>query len=133
MQDYIAICNLKARYCAAADSAPEDRGSALARLQLALADDVIGDYGLKEPLHGGPQMAAFLCDSIAGSSQWMVHNIHSPLIEIDGDKARGQWTVNVRMKRRDGEMDFVFGRYFDEFVRQGGEWKITRVAFQRYE
>ena len=133
MNDYGAIQNLKARYCQVADSSPDGRDEAIAGLAALFTDDVVADYGFGE-MTGSAAIGAFLTDSIAGGSEWMVHNIHSPLIEIDGDEARGDWTVNVRMKRRTtGDVDFVFGRYSDRFRRVDGTWKIGRIGFRRYE
>ena len=133
MSDYEAIQNLKARYCQAADSSPEDRDAAIARLMALFARDVRADYGFGE-MDDPQAICTILTDKIGGGSEWMVHNIHSPLIEIAGDEASAAWTVNVRMKRRQtGNIDFVFGRYRDRFRREDGEWKISRVAFDRYE
>ncbi len=133
MNDYDQIQNLKARYCAASDSATEDREAALGKLLSLLTEGVKADYGFGE-MEGGEALGAFVSDAIAGGSEWMIHNIHTPLIEIDGDTAKGDWTVNVRMKRTEtGHVDFVFGRYSDEFVRVDGEWKFAKIRFRRYE
>ena len=131
--DFEAIQNLKARYCAAGDSATRDREAAHRTLCALFTDDVVADYGFGE-MRGGEAIGVFLSDAIGGGSEWMVHNIHTPLIDIDGDRATGSWTVNVRMKRTGtGNIDFVFGRYADEFVRTPTGWKIARVEFTRYE
>lgn len=133
MTDFELIQNVKAKYCQAADSSPDDRDGAIATLMTFFTDDVKADYGFGE-MAGGEIICSILTDKIGGGSEWMVHNIHSPMIEVDGDTARADWTVNVRMKRREtGNIDFVFGRYSDEFRRVGDEWKISRVAFRRYE
>ncbi len=133
MSPYQEICNLKARYCRAADDSCEDREASLKRLQALFTADVVADYGFGE-IAGGEDVARFLTDSIAGGSEWMVHNIHSPLVEVDGEEARGEWTVNVRMQRPESDAaDFVFGRYADSFRREEGVWKIARVTFRRYE
>jgi len=132
--DFCEIQNLKARYCAAADRAPEDREDALRQLRGVFAADVTCDYGFDRPIEGGEALAAFLSDVIAGNSEWIIHNAHSPLIEIDGGRATGRWTVIARMKRcGSGEIDTVVGRYADRFLREDGTWKIGHIAFQRYE
>lgn len=133
LSDYEQIQNAKAKYCAAADRSCEDRAGAHQAMKALFTDDVAADYGFG-PMEGGDTIAGFLSDKIAGGSLWMVHNIHSPLIEIDGDTASAKWTVNVRMKRPGKDtVDFVFGRYSDEFRKVGGEWKIAKVGFDRYE
>ncbi|MFN3472409.1 MAG: nuclear transport factor 2 family protein [Blastomonas sp.] len=133
MDDYAAIQNLKARYCASADSSCEDRDAARAALLALFAPDVTADYGM-EPIAGAEAVADFLSVAISGGSEWMIHNLHSPLVEIDGDGATGQWTVNVRMKRPGiAEPAFVFGRYHDAFRRVDGAWKIAAITFRRCE
>lgn len=133
MSDYEAIQNLKARYCQAADSSCEGRDAAVAVLCSLMSEDVTADYGFGE-MAGAVQIASVLTDKIGGGSEWMVHNIHSPLIEVEGDRARADWTVNVRMKRRaTGNIDFVFSRYSDHWRRVGADWKISRITFRRYE
>lgn len=133
MDDFDQIQNLKARYCAAADSATEDREAALARLLDLFTQDAVADYGFGV-IEGRDAVGAFTSETIGGGSAWMIHNIHTPLIETDGDRATGSWTVNVRMKRAEtGKIDFVFGRYVDAFRRIDGEWKIAAVRFTRYE
>lgn len=131
MDDYAAIQNLKARYCASADSSCEDRQVARAALTGLFAHDVTADYGM-EPITGAEAVADFLSVAISGGSEWMIHNLHSPLVEVDGDTATGQWTVNVRMKRPgNAELAFVFGRYHDVFRRVDGAWKIAAITFRR--
>jgi len=133
MDDYAAIQNLKARYCVAADSSCEDREAARAALAGLFAHDVTADYGM-EPIAGAEAVAEFLSVAISGGSEWMIHNLHSALIEANGDTASGQWTVNVRMKRPGiAEPAFVFGRYHDVFRRIDGAWKIAAITFRRCE
>jgi len=131
MDDHAAIQNVKARYCAFADSSCEDRQAARAALLPLFTPDVTADYGM-EPIAGAEAVADFLSVAISGGSEWMIHNLHSPLIEIDGDRATGQWTVNVRMKRPgSAEPGFVFGRYRDSFRRVDGTWMIDAICFRR--
>ncbi|WHO38960.1 nuclear transport factor 2 family protein [Sphingobium sp. AP49] len=129
----LAIANLKARYCAAADLAAQ----APDRARLLFADiftaDFAGDYGLV-PLHGADAIIDFLCTAIAGNSHWLLHMLHSPRIEVDGNRATGDWTVLVKLKRRDGGMvDTVMGRYADAFRMTPAGWRIARIAFARVE
>ncbi|WP_226631866.1 nuclear transport factor 2 family protein [Novosphingobium profundi] len=133
MTDFEEIQNLKARYCQAADSSTQDREAAIARLMALFTPDVTADYGFGE-MDEALGICTLLTDKIGGGSEWMVHNLHSPCIAVEGDTASADWTVNVRMKRRgSGQVDFVFGRYHDEFRRTDGVWRIRRVVFDRTE
>ena len=122
----IAIQNLKARYCLGADLSPEDAAGARLVFDEILTDDVVGDYGMGE-LIGREALTDFLVTAIAANSEWMIHMLHSPLIDIDGERAKGQWTVLVKTQRRGGAVETVFGRYEDEFILTPAGWKIVRV------
>lgn len=129
----LAIANLKARYCAAADLAAQAPDRARALFADIFTDDFVGDYGLT-PLLGAAAIIDFLCTAIAGNSQWVLHMLHSPRIEIDGDGATGDWTVLVKLKRRGGgAVDTVMGRYADGFRLTPAGWRIARVTFARVE
>jgi hypothetical protein len=130
--DAVEIANVKARYCAASDLCPTDVGAALAGFRTAFTDDVIGDYGFRV-FDGFDELTGFMTTAVAGNSEWMVHMLHTPRIEIDGDNATGEWTVMGQMKRREGgAIDTVLGRYSDELRRTADGWRITRLKFTRY-
>ena len=127
----LAIANIKARYCAASDLSPTDATASLAGFREVFTDDVIGDYGFRV-FDGFDELTGFMTTAVAGTSEWMMHMLHTPLITIDGDRATGDWTVFSQMKRREGgQIDTVIGRYSDEFIRTAGGWKICRVGFVR--
>ncbi|WP_426000005.1 nuclear transport factor 2 family protein [Caulobacter sp. DWR1-3-2b1] len=127
----LAIQNLKARYCAVADSAASDPDGALRAFGSVFLPDVAADYGF-EPTVGAEALGRFLCTAIAGNSEWVLHMIHTPMIEIAGETATGDWTVMAHLKRREtGEVDLVRGRYSDEFRLTPEGWRIARVTFTR--
>ncbi|SFO35233.1 nuclear transport factor 2 family protein [Sphingomonas sp. OK281] len=127
----LAIANLKARYCRAADTAAEDIVAARGMLADVFTADFVGDYGYGL-LHGPAAITDFLCDAIAGGSVWMIHMLHSPRIEINGDGATGDWIVTAQSKRREtGEISIVLGRYADVFRYGEDGWRIARITFSR--
>lgn len=129
----LAIANLKARYCAAADLAASDADAARAMMAELFTDDFVGDYGF-DPLNGPGAIIDFLCTMIGGNSQWAVHMLHSPHIEVGEARATGDWTVLVHLKRRaTGQVDLVLGRYRDEFRLTEQGWRIGKVTFTRIE
>jgi len=128
--DFVAIQNLKAGYCAAVDALTQDKASAAEAFRAIFLPDVIADYGF-DPITGADALAEFLCNAIAGNSEWRVHMIHSPMIAVAGDGATGDWTVTVHLKRLDGPVDVLLGRYSDTFERTSQGWRIARVRFLR--
>lgn len=128
--DIFAIQNVKARYCVAVDELTRDAPNAADIFATIFLPDVVADYGF-EPLVGADALIGFLCTAIVGSSEWRVHMIHTPLIDVDGDTATGDWTLLVHLKRPDGPVDVLLGRYSDVFQRTPDGWRISRVRFLR--
>lgn len=127
----LAVSNLKAQYCFAADLAASDPQTARAQFAEIFADDFVGDYGF-DPLIGGQAITDFLCTAIAAGSEWVVHMLHSPNIVVTGNSATGDWTVFANMKRREGgQVDIILGRYSDTFRLTPQGWRIASVKFTR--
>jgi hypothetical protein len=112
------------------DQLTSDPAAARATLSDVFLPDAVGHYG-PPPIHGLDALVTFLCDAIAGNSEWRVHMIHTPLIQVDGDTATGAWTLMVHLKRPDGPVDILLGRYSDEFIRTPDGWRIASVRFLR--
>ena len=129
----LAIANIKARYCAAADLSASDADHARRLFADIFADDFLGDYGAG--LLESPQaITDYLCTAISANSEWMIHMLHSPCIDVNGDRATGDWTVLGYMKRRaTGAIDTVIGRYSDIFRLTAQGWRIARVTFTRLQ
>lgn len=132
MNDALEIANLKARYCAAGDSAPHDPEGAIAALLPCFVPDATADYGFIQ-FDTPDKLAEFMATAVGGGSQWMIHMLGSPRIEVSGDEATGDWTVAVHSRRRDGETMLIVGRYADRFRRTAEGWRISHVGFTRYE
>ena len=131
--DALAIANLKATYCRAADMSTTDHAAARAMFQGLFTEDFVGDYGFKL-LNGEPEIVEFLLHAIGGGSEWMVHSLGSPLIVVDGDTATGGWTVQVASRRREGQGPMsVIGRYSDIFRKTAQGWRIASIKFDRYD
>lgn len=132
MNDALEIANLKAAYCAAGDNAPHDPEAAARDLRACFVPDATADYGFIQ--FATPEaLIQFMATAVGGGSEWMIHMLGSPRIEIDGDAATGEWTVLVHSKTRSGEAMQVVGRYADRFVRTADGWRIAHIKFTRYE
>ena len=129
----LAIQNLKARYCSAVDLSAQEPDRAREMLGQVFTDDFVGDYGFGS-IEGAQAIIDFLCTAIAAKSEWMVHMLHSPRIEVESEQANAEWTVTAQMKRRDGgHVDTVLGRYSDLFRLTPNGWRIKRVRFLRMQ
>lgn len=130
--DWDEIANLKARYCAAGDSAPHDAEGAAKGLAACFVPDATADYGFIQ-FDAPEKLIEFMGSAVGGGSQWMIHMLGSPQIEVSGDSATGNWTIAVHSKKNDGEQMLIVGRYFDRFKRTPEGWKISHIKFDRYE
>lgn len=132
MNDALEIANLKARYCASSDKSSHDPEGALAELVTYFLPDATADYGFIQ-FDSPDKLAGFMVNAIGGGSEWMIHMLGSPRIEVSGDEATGDWTISVHSKRKDGEQMVVVGRYSDRFRKTADGWCIAHVGFARYE
>tara|TARA_R110000824_G_scaffold169109_6_gene346151 strand:- start:120 stop:524 length:405 start_codon:yes stop_codon:yes gene_type:complete len=131
--DALEIANLKARYCLAADTSTSDQAGAREMFGTLFTEDFVGDYGFGM-LEGPEAIADFMVTAIGGGSEWMIHALGSPIIEIDGDSATGDWTIQVESRRREGAgLMTVVGRYSDIFRRTDKGWRIAGIKFTRFE
>ena len=55
------------------------------------------------------------------------HFIGQPIIEVQGDKAKGQWMMYIFFQET--ERRFVKGKYDAEYKKIDNEWKISRLIF----
>jgi SnoaL-like domain len=54
-------------------------------------------------------------------------------IEISSDTATGHWYLLAPLTLREGnEAAWCAGRYFEEYVKAGGEWKYKLLRFTPY-
>ena len=57
------------------------------------------------------------------------HLVGQPIITIDGDTAKGQWTVYMFFSVP--AIEWVQGKHDCEYVKENGEWKFSKLKFTR--
>ncbi len=124
--DWLAICNLKARYCRCLDTKDWDGYRAV------YADDAILDTapsgGLR--VEGADAAVAYVRSSISEDTI-TTHHVHAPEIEIDGDQATGIWAMQDRNIWSSGRKLLGFGHYHERYVRIDGAWRIAETHLTR--
>lgn len=122
LEDLEAIKQLKARYCTICD---DDHNPD--RITSVFSEDAIwegrgigraeGHGAIRELFQGFQKMISY--------SQHMVMN---PIIEIDGDTAKGVWYFFGPFTMRDGnQAKWQAARYHEDYIRLEGEWKIKHL------
>lgn len=115
LADIEDIKQLKARYAGACD---EDYNPDL--LAPLFAEDAIWDGSILGYAEGRAAIHEFFAAS-SSLVPFAVHQITTPLIEIDGDTATGQWYLWQPMVFQ-GEALWLSAKYNDKYVRQDGQW-----------
>ncbi|MCU1345271.1 MAG: uncharacterized protein JWL70_1537 [Acidimicrobiia bacterium] len=124
---------LKALYGVSIDSLVSRPDEATPKsLERVFTEDAVVDFGEVGRFVGTAEIANWFGVSLPAMARSMFHSMHSPLIEVDGDRARGRWTVIARMIMRDApdaSEGVHFGRYDDEYVRTADGWRQSRLLF----
>jgi hypothetical protein len=128
--NWLEICNLKARYCRCLDTKDWDGYAAVYTEDAVLDTSPAG--GLR--VEGRDELVSYVRSSITEDTI-TTHHIHAPEIEIDGDKAKGIWAMQDRNIWPSGRKLLGFGHYHERYVRVDGAWKIaesklTRINFE---
>src|SRR5579864_2311647 len=126
-QDFIALCDLKAKYCRFLDT----------KDWAGYADLFAEDFELDVPTGGDPMIVRgreaavrFIRSCVEHATT--AHQVHNPEIEVDGDTARATWAMNDRViwgEDRVGSMAEAghvgYGHYRERYVRKDGRWRIA--------
>ncbi|PNU05000.1 nuclear transport factor 2 family protein [Novosphingobium guangzhouense] len=122
--DWLAICNLKAAYCRLLDTKDWEGWKQLFTVDCVL--DTTDSGGTRE--QGRDIFVAQVSAALAGAKT--AHHIHSPQIEIDGDRAQVVWAMQDRVIRDDFALT-GYGHYHETCVRTAQGWKIAEQRLTR--
>jgi len=75
----------------------------------------------------------YLIDNIvSGTIIWSAHMLLNPLVNVEGDKAKGTFYLfgPATVPSPEGEKAiWVQGRYDNEFVKKSGKWRFSLLRF----
>ena len=128
--DIEAIKQLKARYFRLMDLKRWDDWG------LVFATDCVMEVPEAEMVNRGRhEIVTNVSGSLVGART--CHHGHMPEIEITGDStARGVWAMfdYVEFRETDDGVRFGlqgYGHYLEEYAREDGEWRISRIRLER--
>lgn len=124
--DIEAIKQLKHRYLRYVDAAD---WKALDRLW---TEDAWCNYGFLGRFEGRQGiMDGFFRGLVSAASSFNAHMVHNPIVEIDGDSARGNWYMTAQtVIQPQNQAVWAMGVYEDTFRRVDGEWLIASLAVE---
>jgi hypothetical protein len=120
------ITNLQARYAYIIDTKQEKKVPDLFAANFIAEYDYMGTYKTKA------ELAAFLAASNAASPMFK-HQMQTPLIEVDGDNAKGTWYLfcPFTVTYPEGPVaGWAQGKYENDYVKEGGKWKFKHLRFK---
>lgn len=124
-EDWLAICNLKARYCRFLDNKDWHGYAALFTQDMIL--DTTQSGGSR--IEGRDAVVAYVRSSIEQAIT--THHVHSPEIEIDGNGATGIWAMQDRNLWPGGRKLLGFGHYHERYRRADDQWRISESCLTR--
>jgi SnoaL-like domain len=122
LEDIEAIKKLKARYCSVCDNDhnPDD-------IVTLFAADGIWE-GTDIGAHKGHAAIRKLFEGFRDRISFSQHNVMNPIIEVNGDRATGQWYFlgPFTMRKRNNAV-WLAARYEEDYVKVNGEWKFQHL------
>lgn len=120
------VKSLRRRYCHALDSFDADRW-----LQLFAADGelVVGANGPPESrgtYNGHGELRSFL-ETVREERTYMRHMVHTPVIDVEGGSATGEWYFEALITTSDSVHRWVQGEYVDAYRRTDDGWVFESV------
>ena len=120
---FVAISQVKARYCHTLDNKDWENFAALFTENFELTVPQV------ETIHGRDNALAFI--KMALKDAKTAHQIHMPEMDINGDEADVVWAMQDRNtwdppNRNGTSTQRGFGQYHEHYVKQNGQWKIAR-------
>lgn len=128
LEDIEEIKKLKARYCAACDGGWDGRASHDTEKIVALfAEDGVWEGGVYGRREGRDGIREFYQHN--PEVPFAFHLLTNPIIEVDGDRATGNWHLMISMTQADRKSLLIAGVFEDEYVRTPEGWRIKRSRF----
>ena len=122
LEDLEKIKQLKARYCAVCDD--DHNPDQITKL---FAEDGIWE-GAGQGRHQGHAAIRALFGGFKEMVSFSQHNVMNPVIEVDGERAKGTWYFLGTFTMRQGNRAMWLGvRYEEDYVKAGGEWKFQHL------
>jgi len=122
IEDLEAIKRLKATYCAICDDGHDPD-----RIVQIFTEEGIWEIEGVGRAQGHAELRALFA-RFRNEVSFSQHQVMNPIIEIDGNRARGTWYFFAPFTfSENNQARWVAARYEDEYVKLNGDWKIQRL------
>ncbi len=130
LEDILAITELKASYCNAADGGWDRPSHAYDAVASLFVEDGVWDAGGEIGRGEGREGIRALFEGFQ-RFPFAFHRISNPVIKVQGDTATGEWHVLVPITVENNQSIWIGGIYNDHFVRTAEGWKFKSLKFTR--
>jgi len=127
LEDIEEIKKLMAAFCYADDAidVPE--------IIKLFAEDAIADFHPFGHYEGKTEIAKFFGEDLPSAFSFMVHMVHNPVINVNGNHATGQWYYELpATNSATNEAIWISGIFKHEFIKVSGAWKFKRFTSHNY-
>ncbi|MFB6142197.1 MAG: nuclear transport factor 2 family protein [Halorientalis sp.] len=114
------IKELRAEYCYCVD---DTDGEAFAAL---FTEDATLDFGSAGTYTGHEELREFVDSVVPEHYEFIVHMVHNPVIDVDGDTATGRWYFEAPCTSGGTDM-WIQGVYDEAYERVDGAWRFADV------
>ncbi len=121
------LSQAKARYCLTLDT--KDWGGFAGLLSADVEFDVSDGGTGVAPIAGRDAVVDMIRTSLNGART--AHQVHTPLIEVDGDTATVVWAMQDRVLWESGPSLTGYGHYREHWIRRDGAWQLTSLRLTR--
>lgn len=121
VDDYLALIDLKHRYCHHIDHGNYDDWANL------FTEDGAFHRSPTEVYHGHDELLTFASEVFDDEYDYSAHFVTNPIITVDGDEATGQWYLYLPLVKSDGTVGWLQADYDDTYRRIDDQWLIETV------
>ena len=123
LEDLEAIKKLKHMYCYLADAGIAGDAAKMDELVSNFTDDAwvnFSEFGVHE---GKEAIGAFYKETVCQLLSYSAHMVANPVIEVDGNEAKGHWYVFVPCTLRPTNASaWLQAKYEEEYQKIDGKW-----------
>ncbi len=117
-----AIKKMKAEYVLACDERRWDDAMRYFTSRPVVAFGPFGNFKSRGELE------KFFKDTMPVTISFTIHRLSNPIIEVNGDTAKGIWYCEIPSTHIPTNKAILqSGTYFDEYIKEGDEWKHTKL------
>ena len=130
LEDIEAIQKLKAAYCDACDDDHDGDAVAALFVKNGTWQQIGGTKNADDRKRiGKSEISEFMFGlRTAGFIKRSSHMVTNPVIDVDGDQAKGFWKFIMLYTHVNGTYYRIIGRYEDHYVKQGGQWLFQSLT-----